>query len=547
MAVPDAPRKPASMIEASLEIEPASALPEALGDLVRDHARTQPDALAFTFGDEHLNFGMLDAGSNRAAQGLGALGVSKGDRIAYLGKNHPLYFEVLIAAAKIGAVMTPVNWRLAPPEVAYIVNDCQAQVLFVGEGFADMLGKVRSQFAHVTTVIGIDAGEAGVTDYRTWRDGYPASDPLTPIALGDDALQLYTSGTTGRPKGAVMTHGSILSSRHRGEEIELREWQQPIPGEVTLLAMPCFHISGTGTGIGTISSGTCSIVLPEYDPTQALDLIARYNISKIFLVPAAIQIMLNHPRVAEVDFSRLKFITYGASPIPLELMKAAMERFGCGFVQMYGMTETSGTIVTLDPEDHVPQGSPRMRSVGKPLPGVEVKIVDPEGNPVEANAVGEIATRSPKNMRGYWNLPEATAATIDPEGWLRTGDAGYFDADGYLYIHDRVKDMIISGGENVYPAEVENAVYSHPKVADVAVIGIPDARWGEAVKACVVVKPGETLSEAEVIAHARQHIAGFKCPKSVDFIAALPRNPSGKILRRELRAPYWQGKQRQIN
>ena len=547
MAVPDAPRKPASMIEASLEIEPASALPEALGDLVRGHARTQPDALAFTFGDEHLNFGMLDAGSNRAAQGLGALGVSKGDRIAYLGKNHPLYFEVLIAAAKIGAVMTPVNWRLAPPEVAYIVNDCQAQVLFVGEGFADMLGKVRSQFAHVTTVIGIDAGEAGVTDYRTWRDGYPASDPLTPIALGDDALQLYTSGTTGRPKGAVMTHGSILSSRHRGEEIELREWQQPIPGEVTLLAMPCFHISGTGTGIGTISSGTCSIVLPEYDPTQALDLIARYNISKIFLVPAAIQIMLNHPRVAEVDFSRLKFITYGASPIPLELMKAAMERFGCGFVQMYGMTETSGTIVTLDPEDHVPQGSPRMRSVGKPLPGVEVKIVDPEGNPVEANAVGEIATRSPKNMRGYWNLPEATAATIDPEGWLRTGDAGYFDADGYLYIHDRVKDMIISGGENVYPAEVENAVYSHPKVADVAVIGIPDARWGEAVKACVVVKPGETLSEAEVIAHARQHIAGFKCPKSVDFIAALPRNPSGKILRRELRAPYWQGKQRQIN
>ncbi len=547
MAVPDAPRTPAFMNEASLVIEPAAALPEALGDLVRDHARTQPDAPAFTFGEEHLSFGALDAGTNRTAQALAALGVFKGDRIAYLGKNHPLYFEVLIAAAKLGAVMTPVNWRLAPPEVAYIVNDCQAKVLFVGEGFADMLGKVRGDFVHVTTIIGIDAGEAGVTDYRQWRDGFPARDPKLAIGLEDDALQLYTSGTTGRPKGAVMTHGSILSSRHRGEEVELRDWQQPIPGEVTLLAMPCFHISGTGTGIGTIASGTCSIVLPEYDPTQALDLIARYNISKIFLVPAAIQIMLNHPRVGEVDFSRLKFITYGASPIPLELMTAAMERFGCGFVQMYGMTETSGTIVTLDPEDHVPEGSPRMRSVGKPLPGVEVRIVDGEGGEVDAGTVGEIATRSAKNMRGYWNLPEATASTIDAEGWLRTGDAGYFDADGYLYIHDRVKDMIISGGENVYPAEVENAVYSHPKVADVAVIGIPDAKWGEAVKACVVVKPGETLSETEVIAHARQHIAGFKCPKSVDFIAALPRNPSGKILRRELRAPYWEGKERQIN
>ena len=535
-----------------MEMKPAMSeatapIPETLNDLVREHARAQPDAAAFTFGGETLSFASLDRGSNRAANGLAALGVSKGDRIAYLGKNHPLYFELLVAAMKIGAVMTPVNWRLAPPEVAYIVNDCRAKAMVVGEGFGAMLAQVRPELKHVETVIGLDAGDVAPTDYREWRDGF--SDVGAHVAVGpdDDALQLYTSGTTGRPKGAVMTHGSILSSRHRGEEVELREWQQPVPGEVTLLAMPCFHISGTGTGIGTIASGTCSIVLPEYDPTQALDLIARYNISKIFLVPAAIQIMLNHPRVGEVDFSRLKFITYGASPIPLELMRAAMERFGCGFVQMYGMTETSGTIVTLDPEDHVPEGSPRMRSVGKPLPGVEVKIVDGEGVEVPANTVGEIATRSPKNMRGYWNLPEATAATIDAEGWLRTGDAGYFDDDGYLYIHDRVKDMIISGGENVYPAEVENAVYSHPKVADVAVIGVPDTKWGEAVKACVVVKPGEMLSEAEVIAHARRHIAGYKCPKSVDFIAALPRNPSGKILRRELRAPYWKGRERPIN
>lgn len=522
----------------------AQTIPEVL----RAHARTIPGATAFTFGDETISFAALDQGANRAANGLAALGIGKGDRIAYLGKNHPLYFEVLLGAAKIGAVMTPVNWRLAAPEVAYILDNCEARVAFVGAGFGAMIDQVRGDVPRLEQVIGIDAAGETATDYRSWRDRFPATDPMVPLTGNDDLLQLYTSGTTGRPKGAVMTHGSILSSRDAtGAAGAMRQWQEPVEGDVTLLAMPCFHISGTGTGIGTMVAGSNSIVLPEYDPTQALDLIENYNISKIFLVPAAIQILLNHPRVGEVDFSRLRYITYGASPIPLELMKAAMEVLGCGFVQMYGMTETSGTIVALDPEDHVPEGSPKMRSVGKPLAGVEIKIIDPQGNLVPTGTVGEIATRSSKNMSRYWRNPEATAATIDPEGWLRTGDAGYLDEDGYLYIHDRVKDMIISGGENVYPAEVENAVYSHPKVADVAVIGVPDAKWGEAVKACVVVKPGEELTEAEVIAHARTLIAGYKCPKSVDFIPALPRNPSGKVLRRELRAPYWEGRDRAVN
>ena len=522
------------------------APPEALGDLVRAHACSQPEAAAFKLGDQALTFAALDEGSNRAANGLASLGVSKGDRIAYLGKNHPLYFEVLVAAAKLGAVMVPVNWRLAPPEAAYIIDDCQAKVLFVGAGFESLMADIGPRFAFVATFIGIDA-ESEITDYIEWRDAQSPADPIIAVGPGDDALQLYTSGTTGRPKGAAITHGALLASRHRGDDTELREWQKAVPGEVTLLAMPCFHISGTGTGIATIANGTCSIVLPEFDPAKALDLVEAYNISKIFLVPAAIRIMLDHPRVGEVDFSGLKFITYGASPIPLELMKAAIKRFGCGFVQMYGMTETSGTIVTLDPEDHVPEGSPRMGSVGKPLPGVELRIVDAEGAELPIGTVGEIATRSPKNMRAYWNLPEATAATIDADGWLRTGDAGYLDEDGYLFLRDRVKDMIISGGENVYPAEVENAIHSHPKVADVAVIGVPDAKWGEAVKACVVLKPGEELGEAEIIAHARAHIAGYKCPKSVDFLEDLPRNASGKVLRRELRTPYWQGRERAIN
>ena len=265
------------------------------------------------------------------------------------------------------------------------------------------------------------------------------------------------------------------------------------------------------------------------------------------MVPAALQLLLNDPRIQDTNFAKLRYIYYGASPIPLELMRESIRVFGCGFVQMYGMTETSGTIVTLNPEDHDPDGSDKMRSVGKPLHGVEVKVIDADGELVPTRSVGEIAVRSVKNMTGYWNKPEATTQTIDAEGWLRTGDAGYFDEDGYLYIHDRVKDMIISGGENVYPAEVENALYSHPKIADVAVIGVPDEKWGEAVMAYVVAKDGETLESDEIIAYARTQIAGFKCPKHVAFIAALPRNASGKILRRELRAPHWQGHDRAVN
>ena len=517
-------------------------------DVVRDHARAQGDVIAFTYGDEDISFAELDEGADRVANGLAALGVTAGERVAFLGKNHPLFFEAFLGAARIGAVMTPVNWRLAAPEIAYILDNCQARVVFAGEGFADILASIRADCPRVEQVIGIDAPDHRGSDYRTWRDGFSATRPAYGVKAEHDALQLYTSGTTGKPKGAVITHGSLLSSRDATAAGEaMRDWQEPIPGDVTLLAMPCFHISGTGTGIGTMVAGTNAIVLPEYDPAKALDLIANYNISKIFLVPAALQILLNHPRVNEVDFSRLKYITYGASPIPLELMREAIRVIGCGFVQMYGMTETTGTIVALDPEDHVPEGSVRMRSVGKPLAGVEIKVIDEAGDEVPAGSVGEIATRSNKNMRGYWNNDAATAATIDADGWLRTGDAGYLDEDGYLYIHDRVKDMIISGGENVYPAEVENALYSHPAVADVAVIGVPDAKWGEAVKACVVVKEGAALTEAELIAHARTLIAGYKCPKSVDFIPVLPRNPSGKILRRELRAPYWVGKDRAVN
>jgi fatty-acyl-CoA synthase len=262
-------------------------------------------------------------------------------------------------------------------------------------------------------------------------------------------------------------------------------------------------------------------------------------------VPAVILFLTQQPNVREIDFSSLKMISYGASPIAADLLLAAKKIMGCDFMQVYGLTETTGGGTTLAPEDHDPARG-KLRSCGKPSPGHDIRVVDADNRALPAGDVGEIQIRAPNVMKGYWNKADASAKALEG-GWFRTGDAGYFDKDGYLYIHDRVKDMIVSGGENIYPAEVENAIFGHPAVADVAVIGVPDEKWGEAVKAIIVRKPGVAADASDIIAYARDRIAGYKLPKSVDFVDALPRNPTGKILRRELRAPYWEGRARQVN
>lgn len=267
----------------------------------------------------------------------------------------------------------------------------------------------------------------------------------------------------------------------------------------------------------------------------------------MFIVPAALQMVIQHPKAASTDFSGIKFLMYGAAPMPLELLKEAVRTMPqAGMLQVFGMTETCGSVSLLPPEDHSLEGNERMRSAGKAMPGVEIKIVDVDGDELPRGEIGEIAVKSPSNMLGYWNLPDATKSSLR-DGWMHTGDAALMDADGYIYIQDRIKDMIISGGENVYPAEVESAIYGHPAIAEVAVIGVPDDTWGEAVKACVVCKPGENVDEGDVIAYARERVAAFKAPKSIDVIDVMPRNPSGKILRRQLREPYWAGQERQVN
>jgi len=517
-----------------------------LAEMVRDRAKTRGDAIAFEFEGCTTTFAEFNIKTNRVGNGLKALGVKPHERIAYLGKNSDLYFELLLGAIKANVVMAPVNWRLAAPEVAFIVEDCKAAVLFVGPEFIALVRNILDRLPSVRAVITTERGAPECRDFTAWRDAQSTDDPDVAISPKDIAIQLYTSGTTGKPKGAMLSHANFFNLVQTGSDADKPDWNKWTPDDVSLVAMPVFHIGGSGWGIMGFYHGAKGVIAREFDPTKVLDFFEQAGITKLFMVPAAMQFVVRQPRARSVDFSRLKYMLYGASPIPAALLKECIEVFKCGFVQMYGMTETTGTIVALPPEDHV-EGSERMRSAGKALPGVELAILDPDGKPLPPGEVGEIATRSGSNMAGYWNLPEATASTLRKDGWLRTGDAGTMDKDGYLYIHDRIKDMIISGGENIYPAEVESALCDHPDIAEAAVIGVPDDKWGEAVKAIVVMKPGKTASATDIINFTRERIAGYKTPRSVDFIEALPRNPSGKILRRHLRDPYWAGRDRQVN
>jgi acyl-CoA synthetase (AMP-forming)/AMP-acid ligase II len=516
-----------------------------LADVPRHQAQARPNAVALEFEGRLTTYADFERHTNQVANALTAAGLVKGDRIAYLGKNSDHFFEILFGATKAGVVLAPVGWRLAPPEAAYIVKDAGARMLFIGPEFTGLARTMQAETPGLA-VIALEPGGEDWPVYETWRGAASDADPGIPISEDDIAFQLYTSGTTGHPKGAMLRHRNLRAAWREADKIGL-DWNTWTADDVSLVALPLSHIGGAGWGIVGLVYGARAVVVREFDPRAIPRLIQDNRISKLFMVPPALQMVLRQPGVGEVDYSCLKHILYGATPIPLELLRECMEVFGCGFVQLYGMTETCGAIVYLPPEDHDPAGNRRMLSAGLPLPGVEIRIVDEAGAPVPQGAVGEVATRSVSNMAGYWNMAEATGQTISPDGWLRTGDAGYVDEDGYLFLHDRVKDMIITGGENVYPAEVENAIYGHPDVAEVAVIGIPDVRWGEAVKAVVTPKPGSKPTAEDIIAYARARIAGFKVPKSVDFVAALPRNATGKVLRRELREPYWAGKTRRVN
>lgn len=501
-------------------------------------AKERPDGPAFDQDGRVTSYAEADLLTRQLVALFQARDIAPGDRIAWLGKNRDIYFLLYLAAARMGAVMVPIGWRLAPREIAYILTDTDAKLLFADAEFVETAHQVAGTVPANPEVIEAETA-------RTAAAGFEPAHYTAP-SQHDPALQLYTSGTTGNPKGAMLSNANLLGLRNAGCEAGL-DYQFYEPGDCMLVAMPCAHIGGTGLVNIAISNGVRSLVQAEFTPVGVIEAIEA-GATHMFIVPAALQMVVQHPRAPTTDFSNLKYLMYGAAPMPLELLKEAVRTMPTTkFLQAYGMTETSGTISILPPEDHSLEGNQRMRSAGKACPGVEIEVRGADNVEVPRGDIGEVCIRSPSNTAGYWKLPEATAKTIDPDGWLHTGDAGVMDEDGYVYIQDRIKDMIISGGENVYPAEVESAIYGHPAIAEVAVIGVPSAKWGEEVKACVVAKPGMTVDKADVIAWARERIAAFKAPKSVDVIPVMPRNASGKILRRELRAPFWEGQERQVS
>ena len=511
---------------------------ETLAAMIRRLGRERADAPAVTLGERTDTFAALDDRSNRAARVLAGLGVGPGDRVAVLDKNSPSYYEVLFGAAKLGAVVVGINFRLAPPEVAAIVADAEPVAVVVGAEFA---GLVPAQGPPAIVLGDDDGGPDGWEGRLVAAD---ASDPGHEPAPDDVVLTLYSSGTTGLPKGAMLTHANLAWTPEMGRRAYGMD-----AATVNLVPSPLFHIGGTGYSLTTMGQGGQTVLVRDVDPAAMLGLIERHRVTHSFLVPAVVSMLVAALADADPrpDLSSLRYVAYGAAPMSERGLLEAIAAFGCGFLGVYGMTETAGSVLCLPAADHDP-GGPRaglLRSVGRTLPWHEVEVRDPAtGERCPPGEVGEIWVRSPQVMAGYWRRPELTAEVLTDEGWLRSGDAAWADAEGYVFVHDRLKDMIISGGENVYPAEVERVLARHAAVGEVVVIGVPHERWGETVKALVVLREDAGAVEpdalaADLLALARTQLARYKCPTSVDVVAELPRNASGKILKRVLRAPFW--------
>jgi len=519
---------------------------KGLGDISRIQARAYGDKTALAFEGRRTSFAEVDRAASQVGQRLRQEWVAPQERVAILAKNCDTFFEIWFGAIKARACLAPINFRLAAPEIAYILSDSKSKVLFVGAEFYDLAEKALADVKDKPIVVSLDGARTAANgdqwqDYRAWRDRAEAVDPNMVSPADDDIIQLYTSGTTGNPKGVQLTNKNYIAFLHMAQNVTGFNYGDD---EVVLAAMPLFHVGGTNPAFAAYASGSTIAILRDIAPGALLDLIAHEKINHAFLVPAVILMLLNAPQMEGADLSSMRTVSYGASPIAQDVLERAQKRFGCSFLQFYGMTETVGAGTYLPPDAHDPAKG-KLRSCGIPWPGVEVKVVDANGNEAPLGEVGEIVIKAPIVMKGYFNKPDATAEAVR-DGWMHTGDAAYQDAEGYFFIYDRVKDMIVSGGENIYPAEVENAVFGHPAVADVAVIGVPDDKWGETVKAVVVLKPGADKDEASIIAYAREKVAAYKVPKSIDFVEAIPRNASGKVLRRELRKPYWEGRERMV-
>jgi fatty-acyl-CoA synthase len=494
---------------------------EGLGSWPARRARKTPHRTALIHGDTTVSYAELYARTTRLAHALRALGLRRGDRIAYLGPNHPSYLETLFAAGTLGAVFVPLNPRLAGPEIAHQLGDSGAKVLVYAPSLAGLVAGLPGN-VHVRTFVEVGSRYEELI-------GQAAEEPIDqPVAAEDMCIIMYTSGTTGRPKGAMLTHGNLTWNA-----VNVLVDHDLTADERALVSAPLFHTAGLNmlTLPVLLKGGTC-VLVESFDPAATLDLIGRHRITFMFGVPTMFDQVARHPRWADADLSSLRILTCGGSPVPTPLIAAYQER-GLTFLQGYGMTEASPGTLFLDAEHAVGKAG----SAGVPHFFSDVRVVRPDFTPVDIGETGEVVVRGPHVMPGYWGLPDETAAVF-ADGWFRSGDAARVDEDGYVFIVDRIKDMIISGGENIYPAEIEDLLLGHPGIVECAVIGVADDKWGEVPRAVVVPREGVQLDPDEVLASLAGHLAKYKIPKSVVVVDELPRTASGKLLKARVRTRY---------
>jgi acyl-CoA synthetase (AMP-forming)/AMP-acid ligase II len=516
-----------------------------LHDFLDYWARERPNEEFAVQGSRRLTYREALAQANGLANACIEAGLQIGDRVAVLGKNSLEYALLYYGASKAGVVPVPLNYRLAPPEWRYIIDDAQAKLLIAAREYVAAVDEIRRELQTVECFMAIDAaGALGWEDYHHWVTGRPTQPPDRQVTADTVLYQMYTSGTTGHPKGAVLTHGAVNANIAQMAVVLKGE-----PGERCLLVAPLYHAAAAVTAFFCVAQGVSLYIQEDFMPAEVVRALSEERIAYATLVPAMIQACLVAvPDVADRRYPHLQRIAYGASPIAEHTLRRAVEVFQCDFVQAYGMTETTAVLTCLLPADHqraLTEKPPLLLSAGRPIVGTEVRVVDEHDRLLPNGTIGEIIARGPQLMQGYWNRPEESAEALRG-GWMHSGDAGMIDAEGYVYVQDRVKDMLVSGGENIYPRVVEDVLFQHPAIADAAVIGVPDPQWGETVKAVVVLRKGAIAKGEEIIDFCRGKLGGFERPRSVDFVEALPRNPTGKVLKRVLREPYWVGHQRRV-
>ena len=506
-----------------------------LADLTRVQARSRPGAPAVVYGDVRLSFEALDAASDRVAQALVAEGLSPGARVAFLDRNSDAFFPILFGAAKAGLVLVTVNFRLAPPEIAYILRDSEAELVFCGGEYLDVATRSVQGLGRAVRLIATDDGGEIAQNLADWSRRHPPRPPAGRAPRPQDgAVQMYTSGTTGHPKGVELSHHAMVRAAHDG----LSVWPAMFrPDAAVLATMPLFHIAATNLGIAALFAGGRVEIVRAASAEETIRLIAERKIAVVPLPTAVIHEIVGLRFVKDLDLSHLDTLLIAGSGIPVALLRQAQETLNCGFALSYGMTECCGGLTYLGPADCVPDAGERLKSAGRPLGDNRIRVVGPDGADLPPGEIGEILCQTDRVMTGYWKRPEATAEALKG-GWYHSGDAGYLDADGYLYVVDRIKDMVISGGENIYPVEIENALIAHPGVSDVAVIGVPDDKWGESLVACIVPAAGAEPRAEDLQAFLRSRLAGYKIPRRYEVVDAFPRNATGKVLKRVMRETY---------